>query len=168
MKMRKKQQGAVLLIALIFLLIISIITISSVQESNLTEQIVGDTYDQNITFQVAESALRKVEKNLENKYALIYSQEVAVNPYIDNSLILGNNIANSRSVKATEYSVRRLKQPRQLDIQGLQNLQLAGGSSLAAGEEMILDFALAEIEVRSYGRDPNNQVALKSIIFIEE
>lgn len=58
---RRRQRGSTLIICLVFLLILTMIGISSIQNSTLQEQMSGSARDYNSAFQAAESALRKGE-----------------------------------------------------------------------------------------------------------
>lgn len=62
----KSQRGATLLVALVLLLIITILAISSIREAALEERIVGNVRDQQAAFNGAESALREAETRLAN------------------------------------------------------------------------------------------------------
>lgn len=59
MKTNKKQQGAVLLIAIILLLLITIVGVSAVSISGIKTQIAGNSMFTMLTYQGAESALIK-------------------------------------------------------------------------------------------------------------
>lgn len=61
---RHQQRGAVLLISLVILLIITLLAVSSIRESTLEERIVGNIRNQQAAFNGAESALREGEKRL--------------------------------------------------------------------------------------------------------
>jgi type IV pilus assembly protein PilX len=54
---RQRESGAVLIIGLIMVLLISIIALSAIRSSNLQEAMAGNMRDRNIAFQAAESAL---------------------------------------------------------------------------------------------------------------
>lgn len=58
----QKQSGAVLLVGLIMVLLISIISISAIRGSNLQESIAGNMRERNLAFQSAESGLRAGER----------------------------------------------------------------------------------------------------------
>ena len=59
-----KQRGAVLIISLIVLLLMTLIGVTSMQNSNLQERMAGNTLEMNRAFQAAEMALRQAEANL--------------------------------------------------------------------------------------------------------
>ena len=52
------KEGAVLIISLIMLLLLTIIGVTAIQTSSLEEKMAGNLRDQNLAFQAAESALR--------------------------------------------------------------------------------------------------------------
>ena len=56
-----QQNGAVLVISLIILLLITLIGTTAIQTSTLEEKMAGNLYDKNIAFQAAEAALRQGE-----------------------------------------------------------------------------------------------------------
>lgn len=54
----KRQRGAVLVVALIFLLLVTLIGVSSMQNATLQEKMAGSVMLKNRSFQVAEASLR--------------------------------------------------------------------------------------------------------------
>ncbi|MFF7706081.1 PilX N-terminal domain-containing pilus assembly protein [Pseudomonas sp. NPDC007930] len=54
----QRQRGAVLIVALVFLLLLTLIGISSMQNATLQEKMAGSVGLRNTTFQLAEAALR--------------------------------------------------------------------------------------------------------------
>ena len=61
----KNQSGAVLAVSLIFLLLLTIIGITSLRTTSLQERMAGNTRDQYLAFQAAEGAIREAELGLE-------------------------------------------------------------------------------------------------------
>jgi type IV pilus assembly protein PilX len=59
---QNRQQGAALIISLIILVIMTIIGVSSIQNTTLEERMAGNMRDQNLAFQAAETALRYAEQ----------------------------------------------------------------------------------------------------------
>ncbi len=55
---RKNQHGAVLIVGLIMLLLMTIVGLSAVKGSNLQEMMAGNLRDRNLAFQAAEAGLR--------------------------------------------------------------------------------------------------------------
>ena len=61
----QRQRGAILVIALMFLVLLTIIAVSSVSSVTLEEKMAGNLREQATAFQAAESALRDAEVDLE-------------------------------------------------------------------------------------------------------
>lgn len=57
----RAQQGVVLLVGLIILVVLSLLAIGSIRSTTLEERMTGNSQDQQIAFQVAEAALREAE-----------------------------------------------------------------------------------------------------------
>src|SRR3546814_12468600 len=64
------QNGSALIISLVFLLILTMIGIASIQDSTLQERMAGNERDKNLAFQAAEAALRVGEDHLRHTGAL--------------------------------------------------------------------------------------------------
>lgn len=63
--MPQRQRGLVLVVSLIFLLLMTLVGITSIRTSTLEEKMAGNTRDQNLAFMAAETALREAETALE-------------------------------------------------------------------------------------------------------
>ena len=63
---RRRQQGAVLAVTLMILLVVTLLTVSNMQSAILEERMAGNNSDRNVAFQAAESGLREAEVFLEN------------------------------------------------------------------------------------------------------
>lgn len=61
----KNQKGFVLVVSLIFLVIMTILAITSIQRTILDEKVSGNLRSQSLALQAAETALRYCQKNLE-------------------------------------------------------------------------------------------------------
>jgi type IV pilus assembly protein PilX len=70
---KNRQQGAVLVISLIMLLVMTLIGITGMQTTVLEEKMAGNMRDQNLAFQAAESALRNGEMDTGANYSLTSS-----------------------------------------------------------------------------------------------
>lgn len=64
-----QQQGVVLIIALIFLLMLSIIGMAAIRGSGMQELMAGNIKDRNMAFQAAEASLRVVERAIDSNSA---------------------------------------------------------------------------------------------------
>jgi type IV pilus assembly protein PilX len=58
---RKKQAGVVLFVSLIFILMVTMLAVTSIQSTTVTERIAGNSRDKSVAFQAAETALRDTE-----------------------------------------------------------------------------------------------------------
>jgi len=56
-----KQRGAVLVVALIFLMVMTMLILASVRGTVMQERMAGNLYDRSLAFQAAEAALREGE-----------------------------------------------------------------------------------------------------------
>lgn len=65
MKFECKQNGFVLVVSLIFMLIMTVLAVTAINRSILDEKVTGNLRSQNIALQAAETALRYCQKNLE-------------------------------------------------------------------------------------------------------
>lgn len=67
---RHRQEGAVLVVTLMILLVVTLLTVSNMRSSVLQEKMAGNTNDRNVAFQAAESELREGEQFLEGIVSL--------------------------------------------------------------------------------------------------
>ena len=67
----RQQRGAVLVVSLIILLLMTIIGVSSMKTTTLEERMAGNLRDQNLSFQSAEAALIAGENYLENTLLIV-------------------------------------------------------------------------------------------------
>lgn len=72
------QQGAALVIALIFLLILTIVGVTSMQSTTLEEKMAGNVRDRELGFQAAEAALRDGEEFLQQTTLPVFAGEITV------------------------------------------------------------------------------------------
>jgi len=82
----KRQTGAVLIISLIFLLLMTMLSTSAMRGATMQERMAGNTRDYNLGFQAAEAALRDAED---------YLRTTAVLPEFDNTA--GHYVVNAPS-----------------------------------------------------------------------
>lgn len=70
----KKQKGAVLIVALVILLVLTILGVTLMESSVVEERMAGNLLDRNVTFQAAEAALRAGEEWVDNQ--VVYPEPV--------------------------------------------------------------------------------------------
>lgn len=74
------QQGSALIICMIFLLLLTIMGVSSMQSATLQERMVGNAVEENRAFQRAEAALREGEAALQASTSSVSTDEAASLP----------------------------------------------------------------------------------------
>lgn len=166
-----KQRGAVLLVSLIMLLLLTIIGAAAMRDTNLQERMAGNMRDHSLAFQAAEAALRFAEQEVKIDYANLVNDSLYP---VDEQVPAANEdpfefsgFTGDVYAKPT-YTITRLPHPGPLDMQNMVNPTTAGGDSLAAGESLILDFVLVRIEATGTGASPDSKVTLRSLYFVEE
>ncbi|MEZ3184022.1 pilus assembly protein PilX [Pseudomonas sp. LM13] len=162
-----RQRGAVLLVALIMLLLLTILGAAAMRDTNLQERMAGNMRDHTLAFQAAEAALRFAEQEVKTDYDNLVNDSLY--PVDDESPDVVTFTGFKGGVyQAPTYTITRLPHPGQLDMQNMVNPTTAGGDSLAAGESLILDFVLVRIEATGTGASPDSKVTLRSLYFVEE
>ncbi|WP_120996767.1 pilus assembly PilX family protein [Stutzerimonas urumqiensis] len=161
------QRGAVLLVALVMLLLLTIIGIAAMRDTNLQEKMAGNMRDHSLAFQAAEAGLRFAEQEIKDDYDTLIND--ATYPINDETPDVVTFTAFTGDVAAKPtYTVTRLPHPGPLDMQDMINPETAGGGSLAAGESLIFDFVLVRIESTGTGMSADSKVTLRSLYFVEE
>lgn len=74
------QRGAVLVIALLFLVILTMLGVSSMTTTTLEEKMAGNARDYNLALQAAEAALRDAERDIRNVAAISTFTAVRTSP----------------------------------------------------------------------------------------
>jgi type IV pilus assembly protein PilX len=70
----RRQRGAALIVALVLLVVVTLLALSNLQTVALEEKMTGATYDRQLAFQAAETALREAEQYVEtNKPTASYT-----------------------------------------------------------------------------------------------
>lgn len=127
----RSQQGMVLLVSLIFLLLLTLIGISSMQNATLQEKMAGSVKIRNESFQFAETALRAGETVVQ---ALNYNLAVCANvtqcappPESKGALTAGTNSTSGVTWVATTsgfYAIQKLgttKDPINMNLSGYED-----------------------------------------------
>jgi type IV pilus assembly protein PilX len=77
--LRQRQRGAVLVIALVMLLILTLVGIAGLRDTQLQERMAGGAQDRERALQAAESALREAEQSIEDGTADDVSNDYGAN-----------------------------------------------------------------------------------------
>lgn len=165
MAWRSAQSGSVLVIALIFLLLMTIIGVTAMQTTTLQERMAGNTRDRNLAFQAAEAALREGERYL--------GTSAVVGPFNNtNGLYLPPGAdqperwasidwlvdANSRSIAVALDDVAR--QPRYI-IEELPAGSSDSPQNLAA-DQALTETRVYRVTAMGWGGNINTQVMLQT------
>lgn len=148
-----RQRGAILIIALFMLLLLTIIGLSSMRGTMLQENMAGNLRDSSLALQAAEAALRRGEKEVTDKF-------------IDNTLStletapLTGTYSNFPGVATVPaYSITLLAKLR---------------TSTEAGVAIDDEGALVRVEADGYGMMTNannsvaSQIKLRSVFLVEQ
>ncbi|MCQ4322066.1 pilus assembly PilX family protein [Stutzerimonas stutzeri] len=150
----EREKGAVLIVALVMLLLLTIIGAASMRDTNLQEKMAGNFRDQNIAFQAAEATLRYAEGELHGlssaKYNKLYDLR-DYEAYKDKEVF--ENFSADVSEQPT-YTITRLPG------------YISNGGSLETGSGAT--GFLVRIESIGYGISPNSKVTLRTIHLVSK
>ncbi|NQZ31138.1 MAG: hypothetical protein HRU06_07665 [Oceanospirillaceae bacterium] len=176
---RQAQQGAVLIIALIFLVIMATLAASSMQATTTNERLAGNIRDRSAAFQAAEATLREAERRIPN-IATAFTQKVGETistipgQYPAYLTIAGAQIESWRHVDdaqnplwqdanaviiyqtADSYLKTVLQTPPSYIIEEIQSLS----DSIGGAPPVINTFY--RITARAVGLSPNSEVVLQT------
>ncbi len=143
---RTSQSGLALIVGLIFLLIMSIAGISSIQKVTLQERISGNAIDSNRAFQAAEIALAAAE------------EKVSVETVDALALLVRDAHANSWSI----LSDSELLDPAnwQCDDAGLQNGSLASEKKLCTKQTNFKDTSVNNAPLVKYEKTGDSEYTI--------
>lgn len=163
--MRQSQQGAVLFIALIMLLVMTLIGVTSLNSTLMEERMAGNMREINIAFQSAEAALREGEKYLEGATLPsfdgtngLYKPATAGNPQVWDVETNWNTSGSS----STQYSGAipdLAAQPRYM-IEELPAVPAPGGTTTS--DTPAPDTGMYRVTARSLGRSDTTIIMLQS------
>lgn len=149
----KNQRGAILIIAMIMLLLLTIIGLSSMRGTSLQESMAGNMRDSSLALQAAEAALRKGEGVVSEKF---------INNTLDtlDAAPLAGTYSNFPGVTTVPaYNITLLAKLR---------------TSTEAGAAIDDEGALVRVEADGYGMALNSdnsaasQIKLRSVFLVEQ
>lgn len=154
--MMHRQQGMALVISLIFLAMVSLLAMASMQGALLQEKMAGNQKESQQALQAAEAGLRAAERYLEagnsgsydNSAGLYEFVSVAVDP-VSPSTTWRTYASSGLAGRAPEYFIERLPYTQ------------AGNESLAV-DEPIGERRLYRITARGFGLSDESRVLLQS------
>jgi len=162
------QQGSVLVVSLLILLIMSIIGVSSMQNTLLEERMAGNLKDQNIALEAAESALRDGEAYI--------GTIVTTGDFNGTNGLYGltddEELDDWSSSKSKEYTEVYLNDLDYVYSQPRFKIKLAGIIPVIRGAKNIggygkglsaKDITAFEVTARGVGQSPNSVILLRTV-----
>lgn len=167
-KFAKAQQGAVLIIGLIMLLLLTIIGISSIRGTDLQERMAGNARDHNVAFQAAEAAVRSGESYLSGTSIGPYSSGVGYHEDLtgpNSPVFWAKADWNSKSVKLADNSLKAVSDQPSYAIEQLK-VSISPGNYGSGIDQRSLD-SMAEKEVyrvtgRGLGSTENSEALIQT------
>lgn len=148
-----RQQGAVLIVALIMLLLLTIIGLSSMRGTSLQENMASNMRDSNLALQASEAALRKGEDVVRAKFL------AGTLATLETAPLSGTYADFPNTAKVPEYEITLLAKIR---------------TSTEAGAPIDDEGALVRVESDGYGLntnsddDPTSRSQLRSTFLVEQ
>ena len=107
MNSSRMQKGSSLIICMIFLLLLTILGVSSMQSATMQEKMVGNAIEENRAFQLAEAGLRAGEADVQANSAAITSVTAYVLP--DRGVVPGGGWSTATvNGKTVYYHIQRV------------------------------------------------------------
>jgi len=157
MEKLNKQNGAVLIISLIMLLLLTLIATSAMQTSTLEEKMAGNLRDESLAFQAAEAALREGEKATETLApSSYYTNSTGIIDWKNANVLSYSGVALSGLPYLPVYTIEIL--PNTTGSDNGDNGSLEGGSTLSSTW-----ISWYRITARGTGATENSVVILQSI-----
>jgi type IV pilus assembly protein PilX len=171
----KNQSGAVLIVALVLLLVLTVLGTSGIQDTLITERMTGNFRDTSVAFESAESSLRVLEEiisdtgfdfdasvtsgdlngyNVTDSTISVVPVGWAVNPYASVSLLSVSVALPDVISGQPEYYVERLPP-----------VSIPGGSLVLGFQDTALDLVFYRVTSKGFGVSPNAEVVLQSTFF---
>lgn len=175
----RSQRGVSLVIALMFLIVLTVLGLVAVRSSTVQERMAGNDRDRAIAFEAAEAALRDAERDVRANLTSADPFDAACT----DGLCLPSTVATANwdsiawsggtsriygvNSGAGAYPIAVANPPRYI-VELLQDVQAGAGSSLGGNIRSSTGNATPfRITARGWGRRPGTQVELQSV-FLKE
>ena len=183
MKPMQQQRGAVLIISMIILLLLTILGVTSMRTTQLEERMAGNARDRHVAFEAAEAALIDAETFVQTIVTEIpfdlnggdglYSDVESLNnieTYVDWSggdptrgFLTATNIGTGEGVATSpKYVIQRIEQGTQ-SPSGNANVSVGTGYSNRAAAASAAATTLVRITARGTGSSDNSVVFLQTV-----
>ena len=160
-----KQGGSALILAIVFLLVLTIMAVAGMQSSSLQERMAGNLRDKDIAFQAAEAALRDAEIFLQtaslpdfNNTLGLYETNMSeswTNP------IFWEDLNNSYPYHDDDFPVDNVIETPRYIIEELAPVQLEGESAVFGA---FPDIGMFRITARGLGGSESAEVILQTTL----
>lgn len=174
-KFGTNESGAVLVVGLIMVLLISIIGISAIRGSNLQEAMAGNMREHNLAFQAAESALRDGEGVVNPMQKNLPSFNGTNGLFLDKNKIPTDSViyytdadwSNAGKAKITTLNIKKVSvQPayviEELDVDIAASAASEGSAVDVVGMLVTGDPTPYRITAKGYGADKKASVKLQT------
>lgn len=163
----KTNRGAILLLALVLLTIMSIVGVSSNRGIILQERMAGNHFDQSVSLQAAESALRVAESGLgncapseTNFYGSVDGQyNIGSNPAPDWKVAIDDAAGSTAWIASNLSHVQ--ENPRYM-IERLEPIPVTKGQEIKLGEP-VQTAELFRITAQGFGVSANAETVIQTI-----
>lgn len=167
------QGGAALIVALVFLLILTILGVTAMSGANLQEKMAGNLQDQNLAFQSAETALIAAEDWINNQVSKPIFPNESIGLYVPSTGAkavwesvdwTGSNVViypNQPGRAVTGDSLRVAQQPRYL-IEDLGEVAEQNGSLTVAANYKGKGNTVLRVTTHATGRSPETVSELQT------
>lgn len=162
----KNQRGAILFVALVLLLVLTLIGVTAMQTTTLQERMAGNLRDKNVAFQAAEAALRDCEDLLNEAVIPAFNGNNGLYKSADTSNLEApvwttvdwDTDAREYGVDGTKEFAQAAADPRCI-VEELPAVVMPGGS-LASDDPAVS--VMYRVTARAVGGSPNAVVILQS------
>lgn len=86
---KKDQGGAILIVALVMLLLLTIIGLSSIRGTTMQERMAGNSRDESLAFQASETAMRQAESVVQAQTRVYWQNYAATPTWVSGTALTG-------------------------------------------------------------------------------
>lgn len=166
----KKQSGAILVVSLIMLLLLTLIGVAGTQVTGLEEKMAHNSRDQNLSFQAAEAALRGAEKKIDELPSItslnglhnwLLTEDTTMPPLFKNSPPLTKVAWDSNDSFEFESDIEEINtQPRYfIKHIGNNDLEKINNTSYGEGNKAIISYFI--VTAKGTGAQDTSQSYLR-------
>lgn len=172
-KTTHSQRGAVLIVALVLLLVLTVLGTASIRDTTMEERMAGNFRDYSAALEAAESALRTGEADVSNTSTFngmafdgsdgtyeVTSASTSVDPQTGSNYGLG--VASSVLTYSSKLLVNAVPE---YYIEQLPEIDLPGSNLVIGTQNKPPRVQYHRITAKGYGTSPNTEVILQSTYF---